>query len=195
MPRSENTNWSGKGNKDIMNKLSKVILILLVSVMVGLVIPGCSSTQGTETDNQTSEAPEAPEAPDFQLYDLEGKLVSLSDLRGKPIMLNFWSAQCGPCVYEMPLLQQTYDEWSPKGLVLLTINFVESQSDVEQFLQKNNLSLPVLLDPTQEVARMYNAQRIPITYFIDKDGLAQAAKLGPFQNEKEIGSYLSSIMP
>ena len=168
-----------------MNKPSRIMLLVLVSILMGLMMPGCS-TQDAERENL---------APDFSLYDLEGKSVSLGDLRGSPVILNFWATWCGPCVYEMPLLQQVYEEWSAKGLVFLTINIGESASRVEDFLQGNNLSLPVLLDSNQEVALKYGIQYIPTTFFIDKDGAIQAAKVGPFTSKEMIEEGINKIMP
>ena len=131
-----------------MNKLVKVVLVVLVSVLIGLILTGCS-TQGAEQDNL---------APDFLLYNLEGKPVSLSDFHGKPVIVNFWATWCGPCVYEMPFLQQVYEEWSTEELVLLIVNIGESPSQVEGFIEKYELSLPVLLDTKQEVARKYHGE-------------------------------------
>ena len=170
-----------------MNKLPKTILLaILVLISTGLVMLGCS-TQSTEVDNRNS-------APDFQFYDPEEKPVFLSDLRGKTVMLNFWATWCGPCVYEMPYLQQVYQEWSDKGLVLLAINMGESSSRVNAFLQRYSVSFPVLLDPGQEVALKYNVSYIPTTFFIDKEGFIQAVKVGPFPNKKAIEDELNKIM-
>ena len=161
------------------------MLLVMALVLSGLIMSSCS-TQDTERDNL---------APEFQLNDLEGKLVFLRNFRGKAVMLNFWATRCGSCVYEMPYLQQVYEEWSTKGLVLLAINIGESSSQVKKFLQRYNLSLPVLLDTNQEVARKYNIQYIPTTFFIDKHGLVQATKIGAFRNKKAIEDYINKIMP
>ncbi|MBI3040282.1 MAG: TlpA family protein disulfide reductase, partial [Chloroflexi bacterium] len=87
---------------------------------------------------QPTPAPTIPEgiyignrAPDFQLQTLTGQTVSLSGLRGKPVLINFWATWCPPCKYEMPFLQQVHDSWSDKGLVLLAIDIGESSTTVE----------------------------------------------------------------
>ena len=134
-------------------------------------------------------------APDFQLQNLEGDPVSLSELRGKPVILNFWATWCSPCVHEMPYLQQVYEEWSGKGLVLLAINIGATSSKVTEFLQGHSLFLPVLLDTKQDIARRYNIQYIPTTFFIDKDGIIQVVKVGAFPNKEAIETDLSKIMP
>jgi len=178
-----------------MNRLKKLVLaITLASVLtVGFPMCGCSpdsaavgGIEGTKVGNL---------APDFQFYDSEGDLVSLSDLRGRPIILNFWATWCGPCVYEMPYIQQVHEEQSDKGLVLLAINMGGTSSQVEEFLQSHDLSLPVLLDAKRDVAARYNIRYIPTTFFVDKDGTIQAVKVGAFLNREAMEDYLDKIMP
>ncbi len=93
----------------------------------------------------------------------------------------------------MPYLQEVYDEWSGKELVLLAINLGESSAKVEEFMQSHNLSFPVLLDTNQNVALEYNIRYIPTTFFIDKDGIIQVKKVGPFSSKAEIEGSLSKI--
>ena len=95
----------------------------------------------------------------------------------------------------MPLLQQVYEEWSGRGLVLLTIDVGESSSRVRGYLQENNLSLPVLLDTGRNVAQKYNVVGIPTTFLIDKDGIIQEKIVGAFPNKKVIEEYINRIVP
>ena len=173
-----------------MTKRVKVMLVItLVSVLTsGLVMAGCSpsSAQGVEVGNQ---------APDFQLQSLDGQTVSLGDLQGKPVLINFWATWCSPCRGEMPYIQEIYEGWSDRGLVVLAINIGESSSKAEEFMQSYNLSLTVLLDTKQDVAQKYNIQYIPTTFFIDKDGIIQDKLIGAFQNKTQIENKLSKIMP
>jgi len=176
-----------------MSKPLKITLIItLASILtMGFALIGCSSnsappTQGTEVGNL---------APDFQLNNLEGEPVSLSDFRGNPVMLNFWATWCSPCVREMPDIQSMYDEQSIKGLVLLPVNMGGTSSQVKGFLQSHNLSLPVLLDIDRDVAQKYGIRYIPTTFFIDKDGIIQVVRFGAFPNKEAIESDLNKIMP
>ncbi len=169
-----------------MNKMLTAILVMILTS--GLLITGCSA--GSEPTATVGKA-----APDFELQNLEGQSISLSDLKGKPVLINFWATWCGPCVFEMPYLQEIHDEWSGKGLMVLAINRGESSSKVEQFLQSNNLSLPVLLDTKLDVFRRYNIRSIPTTFFIDKDGIIQVKVIGAFPNKEAIENRLSKIMP
>lgn len=133
-------------------------------------------------------------APDFQLQDLEGQSVSLSSLRGKPVLLNFWATWCGPCRVEMPYIQRIFEEWSGRGLVLLAVNIGENPAKAREFMQSNDLSFPVLLDTEEHTARKYNIRGIPTTYFIDKNGIIQDIKIGAFSSEGEIERKLSKIV-
>ncbi len=166
-----------------------MLVITLVSVLTpGLVMIGCSpgSTQGVEAGNL---------APDFQLQSLDGQTVSLGNLLGKPVLINFWATWCPPCRSEMPYIQEIYEEWTDKGLVVLAINIGESSSTVEDFMQSQNLSFTVLLDTKQDVAQRYNITGIPATFFIDKDGIIQDKVIGAFQNKTQIENRLSKILP
>jgi len=142
-------------------------------------------TQGTQVGNL---------APDFQINSPDGQTMSLSDLRGKPVLINFWATRCPPCVSEMPYLQEIYNEWSETELMLLAINIGESSTKVKEFLQGHNLSLPVLLDAKQLVARKYGISAIPTTFFIDKDGIIQEKVIGAFPNKAEIEKRLNKIL-
>jgi peroxiredoxin len=160
-----------------------------VEVLLGqkeLAPPSDHPTEGTGVGNL---------APGFQLQSLDGQSVSLSDLQGKPVLLNFWATRCPPCVSEMPYLQEIYNEWSETELILLAINIGESSAKVKEFMQSHSLSLPVLLDTNQDIAQEYNIRYIPTTFLIDKKGIIQATKVGAFSSKREIEGILAKISP
>jgi len=169
--------------------MHKILIAILVMILTtGLLITGCAT--GSEPTAAVSNA-----APDFQLQNLNGQSITLSDFKGKPVLINFWATWCQPCVFEMPFIQEIHDEWSDKGLMVLAINIGDSSSEVEQFLQNHNLSLPVLLDTSKAVAQTYSIRGIPTTFFIDKEGMIQEKIIGAFPNKAAIESRLSKIMP
>ena len=184
----------------IMNKVPKVMLPVILTLV--LLLAGCFA--GPEPLD--GESPTAPVegtqvgnlAPDFKLPDLDGQAVSLSDFRGKPVLINFWATWCPPCRYEMPFIQEIYEDkaWQDKGLVIVAVNTGESRSKVEDFMENYGLSFLVLLDIESEVARKYNAAPPwPVTFFIDKDGIIQEKVIGAFQDKTQIENRLSKIIP
>ncbi len=170
-----------------LNKILKVTLLVMLTL--GLLVPGCSA------GSELSKAQVGELAPKFQLQNLDGQSVALSNFRGKPVVLNFWATWCSPCRSEMPYIQQVYDEWSDKGLVVLTINIGESSTKVKEFMQGYGLSFTVLLDTKEKVAQSYNIRGIPSTFFIDKDGIIQVKIIGAFPNKAEIEKNLGKFIP
>ena len=169
--------------------MNKILLVTLALLVPSLLISGCSS----ESQSQSMAIIGEP-APDFTLQNLEGESVSLSDLRGSPVMINFWNTGCPPCRNEMPYLQEVYDENRDTGLVLLTINIGQSISTIETFLEDNDLALPVLLDSDGAITRRYGMPGIPTTFFIDRDGILRVKVIGGFPTKAAIDSRLSEIM-
>lgn len=182
-----------------MNKRLGVALVIVSTV--ALVIAGCSPGTASQASAPSSvlasnEGIQVGNlAPDFQLPNLDYEPMSLNELRGKPVVLNFWATWCPACIDEMPYLQEIHEEYSDDGLMLLAIDVGENPSQVEKFLQNNNLSLPVLLDTSGVVAQKYRIQVIPTTYFIDGDGIIQSKRIGAFINAAQIEEQLSKIMP
>lgn len=109
-------------------------------------------------------------APDFELTDLTGKRVRLSDFRGKPVVLNFWATWCPPCRQELPTLQDLHQRRGD-AFVLLAVSEGEQQQDVLAFVRKYGFTFRVLLDPQLSVGRTYGARAIPMTFVIDPDGV------------------------
>lgn len=175
-----------------VNRILHVILVLVIAL--SFTTTACQSKPDSEP--KPDSAPQVGKlAPNFQLPDLEGKSVSLSDFLGSPIVVNFWASWCGPCVHEMPYIQGVYDEWSAKGLVLLGINIGESPSKARQFMDSNHLFFPVLLDEDGKVAELYSIRGIPTTIFIDEEGIVQVIKIGAFPSKAAIEDNLSKIIP
>ena len=168
-----------------------LMVMLLLVIGSGILVAGCFTP---------AEAPESGTAkigklaPNFQLTDITGKPVSLSDFRGKPVLLNFWATWCGGCRFEMPFIQEVYNRRSEHGVVILSINIGESPSSVENFVREYNLSFPVLLDREGKVAEKYNVRSFP-TYFVDSDGIIRDIQIGAFSGVAEIEDILNRVFP
>lgn len=133
-------------------------------------------------------------APDFTFQDANGQTFSLSDFRGKSVLLNFWRTTCGWCVVEMPYIQQVYETWPADELVILTIDIGEYADTVSDFLDDIEVSLPVLLDIEAEVTVQYRVSSMPRTFFIDKEGLIRGIMFGAFQSIEQLEDALNQLI-
>jgi len=121
-------------------------------------------------------------AADFEVELLTGEKVKLSDYFGKPIFLNFWATWCGPCVSEMPDIEKIKKEYGD-NLVVLLVNGGEEKEDVEFFVNRMKYTSLVGLDKTGEILTKYDSMYIPLSVFIDKDGIIRERKVGAMTEE------------
>lgn len=133
-------------------------------------------------------------APDFVLTYADGNQVKLSDLRGRPVILNFWATWCGPCRLEMPDLVRVYQEHAADGLVVIGVNFQEDAGRIEEFAEEFDITFPLVAD-AGDIARAYQVRVMPSSYFIDKDGIVKTRWLGvltPSVIEKNLAAIAGS---
>jgi peroxiredoxin len=109
-------------------------------------------------------------APDFTLTSRTGDVVTLSELRGQVVMINFWATWCGPCRKEMPLLEELYQRYERLGFTLLGVNVEENSADAEAWLKEMPVSFPILYDPENQVSKIYEVAAMPSTVLIDRNG-------------------------
>jgi len=129
-------------------------------------------------------------APDFELLTAEGELITLGDLRGQVVWINFWATWCGPCRRELPDIQRLYDEKRDQGLRVLAVNLEESAEQARAFWDELGLSLPILLDSEGEVYDQYRLQGLPDSFFVDRQGNVAAVHYG-FLTEEQARDRLS----
>ena len=118
-------------------------------------------------------------APEFRLQALDGRSVSLSDFRGKVVMVHFWATWCPPCVEELPLLAKLYPALSGNDFEMLAISVDDGANAVKAFLLQNNLQVPVLLNSDRSVASLYGTFKFPETYIVDRQGIVRYKVIGP----------------
>ena len=118
-------------------------------------------------------------APELQLENLAGEQVRLSDLRGRPVMINFWAAWCGFCRIELPEMQEVYESYRDQGFTILAVDVQDERAEVQSFVEELGLTFPVLLDSRGEVSRSYRIRGLPTSYFVDQDGVIIGRELGP----------------
>lgn len=118
-------------------------------------------------------------APDFTLPDLEGKPVSLSDYRGRPVLVNFWASWCGPCKVEFPIFQDARERHAGEGLEILGIVHDDSSDAAAAFVEEEGSEWPALMDADGAVWTAYAGLGLPTTFFIDREGVIRAVSFGP----------------
>lgn len=116
-------------------------------------------------------------APKFELPDLSGRPVSLTQYEGKIVLLDFWATWCGPCRLSMPVLEDLQKEY-PNELVLLAVNLQESQDDVREYVSARHITSRVLLDQEGKVGTTYGSESIPMQVLIDQKGIVRDIRMG-----------------
>lgn len=114
-------------------------------------------------------APQGP-APLFKLDSLGGAPVSLEQLKGQVVMINFWASWCGPCRQEMPLLEKLHAKYKAMGFTMLGVNVEPDSSLASGFLAKTPVTFPILFDTRSEVSKLYQVAGMPSTVIIDRKG-------------------------
>jgi peroxiredoxin len=131
-------------------------------------------------------------APDFTLQTIDNQSISLSDFRGKAVLLNFWVSSCDACVSELPYLQTASDNRTDLQAVILAVNCGESSQTVHSIVDRVKLSFPVLLDPEGTVCTAYK-RGAPTAFLIDSHGIIKAIKDDAFENPGEVEGMLDSL--
>jgi peroxiredoxin len=135
-------------------------------------------------------------APDFTLDSLIGDPITLSDLRGQVVVLNFWASWCGPCRAEMPALNAVYERFRDQGLIVLGVNttYQDDEAKARAAIQAWGLTFPIVLDRDSAPSRQYRIQAMPTTFFIGRDGVIADIVFGGPMSEALITSKIERLM-
>ena len=154
--------------------MSRLVLLVVLLVAVGFGVYIYTNLPST-----TSVVAGDP-APDFQLEDTEGNQVSLSALRGKVVLVNFWATWCPPCIEEMPSMEKLHTSMANDDFVMLAVNTEDNgRTVVPAFLQKTPYTFPILYDDKGVVQKLYGVYKFPESFIIRKDGTIAEKIIGP----------------
>ena len=132
-------------------------------------------------------------APDFTVQDSDRK-VTLNELRGKVVVLNFWATWCPPCIEEMPSLVQMQQHLKNKGVEVLAVSIDVDENAYHKFLKDHGVDLLTVRDPDQKTSNLYGSYKWPETYIIDRNGVLRRKFIGAVDwNTPEITDFLSKL--
>ncbi|MCL4535788.1 MAG: TlpA family protein disulfide reductase [Bacteroidetes bacterium] len=204
-PRGSDPAPAGRGIRSYLRWRWRAVLTALA--LAGLLLSACAGAAreiggsvpaGAGLVADAAGLPPAPRpghpAPDFTLQDMDGKNVKLSDLKGKPVLINFWTTWCPPCRAEMPDIETVYQRHKAEGLVVLGVDVQEDKDAVSKYVQRGGFSWTFLLDTSGEVFfNRYRGAAFPSSFFVDKEGVVQDVSIGAL-NEKGLENKLAKIL-
>jgi len=167
--------------------------IIRSAILIVLIVAIVSAIYMSQTKDHIKVLSVGDPAPNFELVDLNGNKIKLSDYEGKAVVLNFWGTWCNSCIREMPALENGYQMYRDDGLEVISINLGQTKFEVEKYIGKYNLSFPITIDQTRAVTNTYNATLLPTTIFINKDGEIQYFVKGEVTEETILG-YMKDLL-
>ena len=172
---------------------------MLVSLVLGILWTAASRVPSA-VSAPLSSSPSPREgflAPDFTLDTLDGNTITLSELRGQIVVINFWATWCLPCREETPALEKSYEQYKDSGVVILGVNLTDQDSirEVESFVQEFRLTYPILLDRDGTVSNtLYQIKGLPTTFFVNREGIIRTAVVGGPMSETFIRSKIEALL-
>jgi cytochrome c biogenesis protein CcmG/thiol:disulfide interchange protein DsbE len=134
-------------------------------------------------------------APDFTLTTFEGEQISLEDLKGKVVVLNFWASWCKPCEEEAAELETAWRIYQPGGeVVFLGVDYVDTETQAMVYLEKFDVTYPNGPDLRTQISQAFRIRGVPETYILDQDGKLAAFKISPFLSLAEIQGMIDPLL-
>jgi DsbE subfamily thiol:disulfide oxidoreductase len=168
-----------------------VVATVVIAVALGVIWAAAKVMGGVGLPSD----PTGLRAPGFSMPVLGGETTrSLADLRGKPVVLNFWASWCGPCRKEAPVLAAAEKQWSSRGVVFLGVDSEDTTSAALAFDREFGLEYESVFDPQGRLELRYGVSGFPETFFIGPDGVIRAKYVGPI-DRASLDAYVSAMLP
>ncbi len=170
------------GNIAIIPNMVVIPRYLCLTILI-LLLQGCPSKEETG-GNKGFHVPDiGEEASIVTLTIINEGDITIDNLKGKVVVLNFWATWCPPCKKEMPLLEATYNKYKEKGLIVLGVNYNEDSETITKFVKEMGITFPIALDRDFKVTKAYGVLALPTTFFIDRNGIIRDRFRGEITEE------------
>ncbi len=178
-----------------MQQNQRIILYILIVISgAAWTVLSADKTDATASDNTAPQA--GFSAPDFTLKTPSGEIYTLSELRGQAVLVNLWATWCPPCRAEMPSIEKIHHEYKEQGFIVLAIDmtYQDDPFAVVPFTKEYDLTFPILLDETGNVASAYQLRSLPSSYFINRAGVIQEVVIGGPMSEALLRTRVEQIL-
>lgn len=133
-------------------------------------------------------------APNFTLQRYDGDELTLSDLRGQVVVVNFWASWCTPCRYEQPILERAWRRYKDKGVVFIGVDYVDTEPAARAYLAEFDVTYPNGPDLGGKISRAYRIRGVPETFFVSRDGRVADVEIGPLSGEARLVSAIEALL-
>ncbi len=163
----------GEGGEGGPRSLVSLLAYGFIVALLGLLAWGLIRVQRGPVDSGM--------APDFTLTTFDGETITLSELRGQVVIINFWASWCPPCREEAPYLEQTWRKYKDQGVVFIGVDYVDTEEEALAYIAEFDITYYNGPDLGTRISQAYNIQGVPETYYVAKNGELRGVKIGPLQ--------------
>lgn len=174
---------------NLRSGLTLFIALIALTATIAVIISAAYSNEEQLVPQRLSIGTSAPE---FEATNTDGEKVSLADYQGKVVLINFWASWCGPCVNEMPLNNDVFQEHADE-IVTLFVNVGESKGTVNEFLSAHQFQFPVIIDATGKLSELYSITGLPVTYILNKEGAIGQVITGEISSKQQLYSFIEEV--